>query len=187
MAKISVDDAKKKWGFVNKLEYLLGFLYNKKDHSLSVPNSIDTIPAGLKGVDIVYVHRYHFPEFIAPDFKGRIKCNLGNIEMPKEWIEDAQKNYQENEKIARALRYNRFMDSWAVLPENMCFFEDEKGRVCLDLTQTDIKYINRVIIDGVDQFITKPVQMELDLIFPKKIASHKGCQMVHHPPKTYGR
>ena len=179
MTKISIADANKKWGFVNKLEYLMGFHYNKKDHGLSVPNSIDTIPAGLKGVDIVYVHQRHFPEFIAPDFKGRIKCNLGDIEMTQEWIEDAKKNYQENEEIARAPRYNRFMESWSVLPDNMRFFEDEKGQVCLDLTKTDIKHINRVIVDGVDQFITKPVQMELNLDFPKKIASHKGHQMMH--------
>ena len=91
MAKISMEDANKKWGFVDKLEYLIDIQYNKKDHGLYVPGSIDTIPAGLKGVDIVYVHHYHFPEFIAPDFKGKIKYNIGDIEIPQEWILEAQK------------------------------------------------------------------------------------------------
>ncbi len=185
MAKISISDANKKWGFADKLEYLIGIQYNKKKRALYVPCSIDTIPSGLKGVDIVYVHHYHFPEFIAPDFKGTVKFNVGNVEIPKEWIFDAQKNYQENEEIAKAPRYDRFMDSWAVLPDNMRFFEDENGQVCLDLTQTSIKKVGEVYIDGVDKIMMPPVQMELGLGFPKKVASHRGGQVTSQDSKNY--
>ena len=183
MTKISMDDANKKWGFVDKLEYLIGIQYNKKDHGLYVPNSIDTIPAGLKGVDVVYVHCYHFPEFIAPDFRGKIKYNTGSIEMPQEWIENAKKNYQENEEIVRLPRYDRFMDSWSVLPDNMRFFEDDSGQICLDLTRTHIRKVGDIYLQGVDKIIMPPVQMELSLSFPKKMVRHKGRQMVHSKPR----
>ena len=183
MTKITEDEANKKWGFVDKLEYLIGVQYNKRYHGLYVPCSIDTIPAGLKGVDVVYVHHYHFPEFIAPDFKGRIKYNLGDIEIPQKWIEDAKRNYQENEEIARAPRYDRFMDSWSVLPENMRFFEDDNGQVCLDLTRTNIKKVGEIYLQGVDKIMMPPVQMEFDLAFPRKMARHKGRQMVHSKPR----
>ena len=181
MAKISMDEANKKWGFVDKLEYLIGIQYNKKDHGLRVPNSIDTIPAGLKGVDVVYVHYYHFPEFISPDFKGKVKCNIGDIEMAQEWICDAQKKYLENEELVRAARYDRFTESWSVLPENMRFFEDENGLVYLDLTQTNIKKVGEVYLQGVDKIIMPPVRQELEL--PRNVAFHKGRQMVHSKPK----
>ena len=188
MTKMSMDDANKRWGFAEKLDYLIGIQYRKKDHALYVPNSIDTIPAGLKGVDVVYVHHYHFPEFISPDFKGKVKYNTGDIEMPQEWVLDAQKRYQENEEIAKAPRYDRFMDSWSVLPDNMRFFEDENGLVYLDLTQTNVRRVGDVYIQGVDKIIMPPVpvQMELGLVFPKKMVRHRGRQMVHSKPKIYG-
>lgn len=188
MTKMTTEEANKKWGFADKLEYLIGIQYDKKDRGLYVPNSIDTIPAGLKGVDIFYVHSYHFPEFIAPDFNGKVKYNLGDIEMPEEWVEEAKKNYQENEEIAKSPRYDRFMDSWSVLPDNMRFFEDENGQVCLDLTQTEIKKVGDIYIQGVDKIIMPPVpvQMELGLVFPKKMVRHRGRQMVHSKPKIYG-
>ena len=186
MTKISVENANKKWGFSDKLDYLIGVQYNKKDRGLYVPNSIDTIPAGLKGVDVVYVHHYHFPEFISPDFKGKVKYNIGAIEVPQEWIDDAKKSYQENEELARAPRYDRFMDSWSVLPENMRFFEDDGGQVCLDLTQTSVKKVGEIYIQGVDKILMPAVQMELDLVFPKKLARHKGRQMVHSKPRIMG-
>lgn len=185
MAKISMADANKKWGFVDKLDYLIGIQYSKKDHGLYVPNSIDTIPAGLKGIDIVYVYWHHFPEFIAPDFKGKVKCNIGDIEMPQEWILDAQKRYQENEEIAKAPRYERFMDSWAVLPDNMRFFEDENGLVCLDLTRTNIKKVGEIYLQGVDKIMMPPTQMEMDLSSHEKIASHNDGRVVSQNSKIY--
>ena len=163
MAKISDVEASKKWGVVEKLEYLIGVRYDKKNHGLYVPNSIDTIPVGLKGVDIVYVYYYHFPEFISPDFKGRIKYNISDIEMPQEWVENAKKNYQENEKLARSARYDRFTDSWSVLPENMRFFEDDSGLICLDLTKTNIKQVNDIYIQGVDKIMMPSQQISSHL------------------------
>ena len=181
MPKMSMDEANKKWGFVDKLEYLIGIQYSKKDHGLRVPNSIDTIPAGLKGVDIVYVYHYHFPEFIAPDFKGKVKYNIGDIEMPQEWIKEAQKKYQENEELARSPRYDRFTDGWSVLPENMRFFEDENGQVCLDLTRTTIRRVGDIYLQGVDKIMMPSVHQELDSA--RKMALHKGRQMVHSKPR----
>ena len=185
MTKISIEDANKRWGFVDKLEYLIGFRYTRKNKGLHVPCSIDTIPSGLKGVDVFYVYWHHFPEFIAPDFNGRVKFNLGDIEVPQEWIAEAKKRYQENEEIAKAPRFGRFSDSWAVLPDNMRFFEDENGSVCLDLRKTDVKKINEVYVDGIDKILMRPIQMELPFSFPKKIAHHRGVQMSHSKPKIY--
>ena len=113
----------------------------------------------------------------------KIKFNIGDIEMPQEWILDAQKKYQENEELAKAPRYDRFMDSWSVLPENMRFFEDDNGQVCLDLTRTHIRKVGDIYLQGVDKIIMPPVQMELGLNFPKKLLRHKGRQMVHSKPR----
>ena len=34
MTKITDEEANKKWGFVDKLEYLIGIQYDKKNHGL---------------------------------------------------------------------------------------------------------------------------------------------------------
>ena len=122
-AKINEFYANKEWGIEDRLEYLIAGYYDKRDAGLYVPKSIDTIPAGLKGVKIFYVYQYAFPKFIAPDFNGIIKYNIDNTKMPKEWVKIAKDNYLENEKLARSARFNRLTDTWTVLPENMPFFE----------------------------------------------------------------
>ena len=68
------------------------------------------------------------------------------------------------------------MDSWSVLPDNMRFFEDENGQVCLDLTQTNIKKVGEIYLEGVDKIIMPPTKMT---------HHRRRPQMVHSKPRIY--
>ena len=168
------------WGFADKLEYLVGIKYNKEKRCLFVPPWIDTIPSGLKGVDIFCVEDpVHFPSFISPDYRGKIDSSY--YEMPKDLLLNAKKRYQINQKISKSVRFNRYFghSAWSVLPDNIRFYQDKNGKVCLDLTQTDIKEICPYT-QGIDKFIMP--EREIELNFSRRVARH-GFPLITSKPR----
>ncbi len=154
---------------------------------------VDMVPAGLKGITFIYFTKK--PRYISPDFDGIVVCydpqrTHHALDMDKMEIETAKARYTANREKVEKARYIKEEDgtlSLCSLPNDMHVYHKsyECGYV-LDLTRTAVS--EKQNLGGFHDIILypkKPVQQELPLIFPKKVAQHRRPQMVHQKPKTY--
>lgn len=169
-----------KFKFADKFDHLPEQMeLNARGNLCLAHTKIDMIPAGLKGVYIVFMAKK--PRYIAPDFKGDIM------------YEEAHRiNYMDNLEVQAAkARYNLYRDmvekpryieekdgslSLCSLPTDMHIFYDFfKGGYCLDLTQTSIR--EKQNLGGFKEVILEPkkvVQQEFPFVLAQKVASHKS-------------
>lgn len=155
---------------------------------------VDMVPAGLKGVTFVFMDKK--PRYIAPDFKGIVlyynsRKFLGIGDMTKEEVEIAKARYTADRENVEKPRYIQEEDgslSLCSLPSDMHILSKPyEGGYYLDLTRTSIS--EKQNLGGFKNIILypkKPVQQELPLIFPKRVAHHRHPQMVHQKPRIYG-
>ena len=169
-----------KFKFAEKFDRLPdGMMINYRGH-LVLGGTIDMIPAGLKGIYFVWFTQKK-PLYIAPDFNGSIGYYLHDrvTDMTPAEIEIAKNRYIANRKMVEKPRYvenSNHSLSLCSLPSDMRVFRKqfESGHY-LDLTRTSVK--EKQHFEGVKDSVLYPkisVQLELPLIFPKKVAHQAG-------------
>ena len=158
---------------------------NARGYLCLTHTKIDMVPAGLKGVFFVFMNKK--PRYIAPDFEGIVLYDACLKDMDKLDVQAAKARYKANQEMVEKPRYVEEKDgslSLCSLPTDIRIFHKPLVGYCLDLTQTSIT--QKQNLGGFKEIILypkKPVQQELNLIFPPKIAHHHKPQMVHSKPR----
>ena len=160
---------------------------NARGHLCLTHTKIDMVPAGLKGIYFIFMAKK--PRYVATDFKGVVMYeDSGHIkDMDNLDIQEAKARYSVYREMVEKPRYIKEEDgslSLCSLPTDMRIFHKPFVGYCLDLRQTSVK--EKQNLGGFKEIILypkRPVQMEFDLTFPKKLAHHKGRQMVHQKPR----
>ena len=178
-----------KFKFADKFERLPEQMeLNARGNLCLAHTKIDMIPAGLKGVYIVFMAKK--PLYIAPDFKGDIMYEeahrinyMDNLE-----VQAAKARYAYYRDMVEKPRFIKEKDgtlSLCSLPTNMHVFYKQFEGYCLDLTQTSVTKTQK--LGGFKEVILEPkkaVQEEFPFVLAQKIASHKKPQMVHQKTRT---
>ena len=174
-----------KFKFVDKFDHLPEQMeLNARGHLCLTHTKIDMVPAGLKGICFVFMDKK--PRYIAPDFSGWVLYDNFK-DMDKLEVQAAKARYTAYRDMVEKPRYVEEEDgslSLCSLPTNMHIFYKQFEGYCLDLTRTSIR--EKQNLGGFKEVILypkQPVQMEFDLTFSKKLAHHKGHQMMHQKPR----